>query len=99
MVGGIRHSGSKEFSRNRFGERSTGKYISNETYARRGIVAIGGELTVGDFNAGGQLVEGVALRGVSIASDDRMLLTVTQKLPSIKPSRFCIRPPCRQVHL
>lgn len=74
-IGGwaIRHTGSKEFGKNSFGEREKSSYSSNEIYAKTGIAALQSELTIGDFYTSGQLLEGVPLRGVSLASDDRML--------------------------
>lgn len=74
-IGGwaIRHSGATEFSQNSLGQSSHTPYVGHELYARRGIAQLQGDLTVGDFSTSGQLLEGVAIRGFSIASDDRML--------------------------
>lgn len=69
----LRHSGSKSFYRNSSGTKEHSPYSINDIYARRGFATIQGELTVGDFNAGGQLLEGMPIRGASIASDTRML--------------------------
>ncbi|EAU4677858.1 fimbrial biogenesis outer membrane usher protein [Salmonella enterica] len=51
----------------------TGGYRSTETNLRHDVAALRGQLTVGDFSTGGELMENVSLRGVRLASDDRML--------------------------
>nr|EEE1923893.1 fimbrial biogenesis outer membrane usher protein [Salmonella enterica subsp. diarizonae] len=51
----------------------TGGYRSTETSLRHDVAALRGQLTVGDFSTGGELMENVSLRGVRLASDDRML--------------------------
>lgn len=43
------------------------------TYAQRGFARVGGELTVGEAYTSGELFDSVGYRGVSLATDDRML--------------------------
>lgn len=62
----LRHRG------NWSGGRSGG-YRSTETSLRHDVAALRGQLTVGDFSTGGELMENISLRGVRLASDDRML--------------------------
>ncbi|ECG8572661.1 fimbrial biogenesis outer membrane usher protein [Salmonella enterica subsp. diarizonae] len=62
----LRHRG------NWSGGRSGG-YRSTETSLRHDVATLRGQLTVGDFSTGGELMENVSLRGVRLASDDRML--------------------------
>lgn len=69
----IRHSGSKEFYRTGNGSSEQSSYNINDLYAKRGFAAIQGEVSVGDFGNGGQLIEGMPIRGVSVSSDTRML--------------------------
>lgn len=69
----LRHNGSASISKSNYREDEKSRYTSNDIYARRGIAALRGEVTIGDFSTGGQLAEGVSLRGISVNSDDRML--------------------------
>lgn len=69
----LRHSGSADMSKSNYRQDEKTSYTSNDIYARRGIAALRGEVTIGDFNTGGQLTEGVGLRGIGLSSDDRML--------------------------
>lgn len=43
------------------------------TYAQRGFARVGGELTVGEAYTSGELFDSVGYRGISLATDDRML--------------------------
>ena len=43
------------------------------TYAQRGFAKVGGALTVGEAYTNGELFDSVGYRGVSLATDDRML--------------------------
>lgn len=43
------------------------------TYAQRGFARVGGALTVGEAYTSGELFDSVGYRGVSLATDDRML--------------------------
>ena len=69
-VGGwaFRHRGSRSWG----GARSAG-YSSIETNLRHDIARIRAQLMIGDFTTSGELMDSVSLRGVRIASDDRML--------------------------
>lgn len=44
-----------------------------ETYARRELPALDAQLTIGDSYTSGELFDSVALRGVQLATDERML--------------------------
>ncbi|HEY9134155.1 MAG TPA: fimbria/pilus outer membrane usher protein, partial [Dyella sp.] len=65
----LRHSGSSQWS-----NRSSATYRTSYNYAERDLTALRAQLTLGDTFTDGTLFDGsVALRGVRIASDDRML--------------------------
>lgn len=66
----FRHIGAKSWDSS--GESS---YHRIATYVKRPIVPLRSELTVGDFTTDGAAVEAIGLRGVRLASDDRMLPT------------------------
>lgn len=67
----LRHSGAKNWES---GEgRTKSRYESTETYLQKDFNAIRGLVTLGDFYTSGELMEGFSLRGVKVASDDRML--------------------------
>lgn len=68
----FRHSGSKLWSEYE-GRSSNIPYQTYETYLQKDFAPIRGLMTIGDFYTSGQFVEGFALRGVGLASDDRML--------------------------
>ena len=48
-------------------------YQRINTYAQRGIAGVGGQLTVGEAYTSGELFDSVGYRGISLATDDRML--------------------------
>ena len=48
-------------------------YQRISTYAQRGIASVGDQLTVGEAYTSGELFDSVGYRGVSLATDDRML--------------------------
>lgn len=68
----LRHSGSKNWQHSREG-REKSHYESTETYLQKDFDAIRGLVTLGDFYTSGELMESFSLRGVKMASDDRML--------------------------
>ncbi|NXZ85291.1 fimbrial biogenesis outer membrane usher protein [Haemophilus influenzae] len=68
----FRHSGSKAWSEYE-GKSSNIPYQTYETYLQKDFAPIRGLMTIGDFYTSGQFVEGFALRGIGLASDDRML--------------------------
>jgi len=53
--------------------RSTHRWQNISTYAQRDLPGIGAQLTVGDSWTSGEIFDSVGLRGVQIATDDRML--------------------------
>ncbi|EOV6478829.1 fimbria/pilus outer membrane usher protein [Salmonella enterica subsp. enterica serovar Infantis] len=55
------------------GNWSAGGYRSTETSIQHDVAALRGQLTAGDFSTGGELMENISLRGMKLASDDRML--------------------------
>lgn len=68
----LRHSGSRSWLHSRE-QREKSRYESTETYLQKDFSAIRGLVTLGDFYTSGELMEGFSLRGVKVASDDRML--------------------------
>lgn len=65
----LRHGGWSEWS-----NRSSATYRTSYNYAQHDLTALQAQLTLGDTYTDGTLFDGsVALRGVRIASDDRML--------------------------
>lgn len=55
------------------GARSTRHWQSIATYAQRDLPSLRAQLTVGDSWTGGEIFDSVGVRGVQIATDDRML--------------------------
>lgn len=53
--------------------KNSGKVDSVATYAERAVASIKAELTVGETFTAGRVFDGIAFRGVRLASDDRML--------------------------
>ncbi|PRM15882.1 Outer membrane usher protein HtrE precursor [Haemophilus influenzae] len=68
----VRHSGARSWSYAN-GTHYANHYEASETYLQKDFVAIRGLITAGDFYTSGELMEGVNLRGLKVASDDRML--------------------------
>ncbi|MFC0308804.1 fimbria/pilus outer membrane usher protein [Gallibacterium trehalosifermentans] len=66
----FRHRGSQSWQ-----DQQRLPYQSIATYAQRDIAALRGQLTIGDFYTSGLLMESMAIRGVQLASDERMLAT------------------------
>jgi len=48
-------------------------YQNTSTYVQRSIAPLKSQLTVGDTFSNGQILDGVRVRGVTLATDDRML--------------------------
>lgn len=73
----LRHSGSRYWLRSQdpvLGrEKNKSHYERNDTYLQKDFAAIQGLLTLGDFYTNSNITENMALRGLQIASDDRML--------------------------
>lgn len=65
----LRHQGAQAWN-SRTGLQ---RYQNTATYLQRSIVSWQAQLTLGDSFSGGQILEGIRLRGVSLASDERML--------------------------
>lgn len=68
----LRHSGSRSWQHSRE-MREKSHYEATETYLQKDFEAIRGLVTLGDFYTSGELMEGFSLRGIKMASDDRML--------------------------
>ncbi len=64
----FRHRGNESWSN---GDASG--YRSIETNLQHDIPMLRGQLTLGDFTTSGQLTDSISLRGMQLASDDRML--------------------------
>lgn len=64
----LRHQGAQAWS-NRTGFET---YQNTSTYVQRSIIPWQSQLTIGDTFSNGQIVDGVRVRGVSLATDDRM---------------------------
>ncbi|MFY0752112.1 fimbrial biogenesis outer membrane usher protein [Pseudomonas sp. NFX5] len=64
----VRHQGAQAWS-NRTGFET---YQNTSTYVQRSIIPWQSQLTLGDTFSNGQIVDGVRLRGVTLATDDRM---------------------------
>lgn len=64
----LRHQGAQGWNS---GGRQT--YQNTATYAQRSITSLRSQLTLGDSFSGGQILDNVRLRGVSLGTDDRML--------------------------
>ncbi|WP_257219236.1 fimbria/pilus outer membrane usher protein [Janthinobacterium sp. BJB446] len=64
----LRHKGALSW-------RQTGgsQYQVLDTYARRDIIPLKSQLTLGDSNTSGEIFDTQSFRGVQLASDDRML--------------------------
>lgn len=66
----LRHTGSMNNSK---GAADNRKYQRGVTYLQKGIAALNSELTLGDFTTEGAITDSLSLRGISIATDLRML--------------------------
>ncbi|MEW5714305.1 fimbria/pilus outer membrane usher protein [Pseudomonas sp. SB113] len=64
----LRHQGAQSWN-NRTGFET---YQNTATYVQRSIIPWQSQLTLGDTFSNGQIVDGVRLRGVTLATDDRM---------------------------
>lgn len=73
----FRHSGSFNWYKNHQNgvnfNQSESHYQRGETYVQKDFAWLRGNVTLGDFYTSGQIGESFSLRGVRIASDDRML--------------------------
>lgn len=65
----LRHQGGQAWT----SRRASLPYQSTATYLQRPIAAWRAQLTVGDSFSNGQILDGVRVRGISVATDDRML--------------------------
>ena len=65
----LRHQGAQVWN-DRTGFET---YQNTATYIQRSIIPLQSQLTVGDTFSNGQIVDGVRVRGVTLATDDRML--------------------------
>lgn len=64
----LRHQGAQAWS-NRTGFET---YQNTSTYVQRSIIPWQSQLTLGDTFSNGQIVDGVRVRGVTLATDDRI---------------------------
>lgn len=64
----LRHQGAQAWG-NRTGFET---YQNTSTYVQRSIIPWQSQLTLGDTFSNGQIVDGVRVRGVTLATDDRM---------------------------
>ena len=73
----LRHRGSQYFFKEKdsLGKETSEKshYSSSETYLQKDFATIRGLVTLGDFFTTSPINENMALRGIQVASDDRML--------------------------
>lgn len=72
-VGPWRLRNYSTWSRNSTGDQSDEQWDSVYTYAQRNILALKGQLTLGDSTSPADMFDGVPFRGAQIASDDDML--------------------------
>lgn len=64
----FRHRGSQSWN-----QQQRLPYQSISTYAQHDVAALRGQFTIGDFYTSGSLMDSIAIRGMQLASDDRML--------------------------
>lgn len=64
----FRHDGALTF-----GSAQRARYDSNRTYVQRDITSLKSQLLIGDAFTDGQIFDSIGYRGVSLATDDRML--------------------------
>jgi outer membrane usher protein len=69
----IRHNSSLNWQSGIAGARSTHHWQNIATYAQRDLPAMRAQLTVGDSWTSGEIFDSIGLRGVQLATDDRML--------------------------
>ncbi|MEO7067202.1 MAG: fimbria/pilus outer membrane usher protein [Rhodanobacter sp.] len=69
----IRHNSSLNWQSGVGGRRATHHWQNISTYAQRDLPGMLAQLTVGDSWTSGELFDSIGLRGVQIATDDRML--------------------------
>lgn len=65
----LRHQGAQAWD----GRTGLQTYQNTATYVQRSIAPLKSQLTVGDTFSSGQILESVRVRGVTLATDDRML--------------------------
>ncbi|RKR71756.1 fimbria/pilus outer membrane usher protein [Otariodibacter oris] len=64
----IRHRGNKYWA-----DQQQGKYKSSYLYAQHEVLPLQAQFTMGDFYVNGNFIDGFGIRGMRIASDERML--------------------------
>lgn len=64
----FRHRGSESWNNGR-----AGGYHGIETNVQHDVAALRAQMTVGDFTTSGEVMDSASLRGIRLASDDRML--------------------------
>ncbi|HET6431365.1 fimbria/pilus outer membrane usher protein [Dyella sp.] len=69
----FRHDSSLSWQSSIAGARATHHWQSIDTYARRDFPSLRAQLTLGDAWTSGDVFDSIGLRGVQLATDDRML--------------------------
>ncbi|PRC93781.1 fimbria/pilus outer membrane usher protein [Solimicrobium silvestre] len=69
----LRYQGNYNYQKSSNAPNSTAHWNSSRTYAQRSLPNWQSELTIGQNYTGGNLFSSVGFRGISIATDDRML--------------------------
>lgn len=69
----LRHDGNYSWQSAVAGASSSRQYESIATYARRDIASMSAQVTLGDSYTTGELFDSVGIRGLQLATDDRML--------------------------
>lgn len=64
----LRHRGSQTWT-----DQQKQSYQRIATYAKHDVPLLRGQFTIGDFYTSGRLMDSIAIRGVQLESDDRML--------------------------
>lgn len=64
----FRHRGSQSWD-----QQQRLPYQSISTYAQHDVATLRGQFTIGDFYTSGSLMDSISIRGIQLASDDRML--------------------------
>jgi len=69
----LRHDSTLMMQSGAAGQPSRRHWQNIDTYVRRDLPSLRAQMTIGDSYTGGELFDSVSIRGVQIATDDRML--------------------------
>ncbi len=69
----VRHNSALNWQSGIAGARSTHHWQNIATYAQRDLPGLHAQLTIGDSWTSGEIFDSIGLRGVQLATDDRML--------------------------